>query len=123
MPEGGEHQEAPAPSQIIDYSDFAKVDLRVGRVISAEPVPNSRKLLKLLVDLGSEQRQILAGLQKWYRPEDLVGRYVIVVYNLRPKPMAGLVSQGMILATPCGDSEKPVVLTVLEPVAPGSKVC
>ncbi|MCI4459351.1 MAG: methionine--tRNA ligase subunit beta [Acidilobus sp.] len=108
---------------LVDYSEFARLDLRVGKVLSAEPVPNSRKLIKLTVDLGSEKRQILAGLQKWYRPEDLVGRYVIVVANLKPKQMAGLVSQGMLLAAPCGDSEKPVILTVAEPVQPGSKVC
>lgn len=112
-----------AGSNIIDYSEFAKVDLRVGKVLSAEPVANSRKLIRLTVDLGSEQRQILAGLLKWYKPEDLVGKYVIVVANLKPKQMAGLTSQGMLLAAPCGDSEKPVILTVAEPVQPGSKVC
>jgi EMAP domain len=67
---------------LVDYSEFARLDLRVGKVLSAEPVPNSRKLIKLTVDLGSEKRQILAGLQRWYRPEDLVGRYVIVVATL-----------------------------------------
>ena len=107
----------------IPYQEFAKIDLRVGKVVSAERVPNSRKLIKLVVDIGGEQRQILAGLQKWYKPEDLVGKYVIVVANLEPKSMAGLVSQGMILAAPCGDEEKPVILTVAEPVKPGAKVC
>ncbi len=109
--------------QLVDYSEFARLDLRVGKVVSVEPVPNSRKLLRLEVDLGTEKRQILAGLQKWYKPEDLLGKYVVVVANLKPKQMAGLVSQGMLLAAPCGDSEKPVILTVLEPVQPGSKVC
>lgn len=114
----------PSTSEgLVDYSEFAKLDLRVGKVISAEPVPNSRKLIKLIVDIGTEQRQILAGLLKWYRPEDLVGKYVVVVANLKPKQMAGLVSQGMLLAAPCGDSEKPVILTVAEQVPPGSKVC
>ncbi|MGC9210176.1 MAG: methionine--tRNA ligase subunit beta [Acidilobus sp.] len=116
-------EQASGQGGVVDYSDFAKLDIRVGRVISAEPVPNSRKLIKLIVDLGSEQRQILAGLQKWYKPEDLVGRLIVVVANLKPKQMAGLVSQGMLLAAPCGDSEKPVILTVAEPVPPGSKVC
>ncbi|MCE4608349.1 MAG: methionine--tRNA ligase subunit beta [Caldisphaeraceae archaeon] len=107
----------------IDFSDFSKVDLRVGRVIKAEEVPNSRKLLKLLVDLGSEQRQILAGIKKWYRAEELVGKLVIVVFNLKPKLMGGMESQGMILATPCGNDQKPVLLTTEVPVEPGSKVC
>lgn len=107
----------------VDYNEFSRIDLRVGKVLSVEPVPNSRKLLKLIVDLGTEQRQILAGLQKWYKPEDLLGKNVIVVANLKPKIMGGLESQGMILAAPCGDDQKPVVLTSLEPVNPGSKVC
>ncbi len=107
----------------IEYGDFAKIDLRVGKVLEAEPVPNSRKLVKLIVDIGGEKRQILAGLAKWYKPEDFVGKYVIVVANLKPKRMAGLVSQGMVLAAPCGDGEKPVLLTVEEPVEPGAKVC
>ncbi|MFP3143637.1 MAG: methionine--tRNA ligase subunit beta [Caldisphaera sp.] len=109
--------------EVVDYSEFSKIDLRVGKILSVELVPNSRKLLKLTVDLGTEQRQILAGLQKWYKPEDLVGRLVIVVANLKPKVMGGLESQGMILATPCGEDQKPVILTPLEPVNPGSKVC
>ncbi|MCE4609184.1 MAG: methionine--tRNA ligase subunit beta [Desulfurococcales archaeon] len=107
----------------IDYKDFAKVDLRVGKVIEAEPVPNSKKLIRLVVDLGDEKRQILAGLAKWYKPEDFLGKYVIVVANLKPKKMAGLMSEGMILAAPCSDESKPALLTVAEPVEPGSKVC
>jgi len=107
----------------IRYEDFAKVDLRVGKIIEAERLPNSRKLIKLIVDLGDEKRQILAGLAKWYKPEDFIGKYVIVVANLKPKKMAGTVSEGMILAAPCSDEEKPALLTVSEPVKPGSKVC
>lgn len=108
---------------MVEYGDFAKLDLRVGKVLEAEPVPNSRKLVKLIVDIGGEKRQVLAGLAKWYKPEDFVGKLVIVVANLKPKRMAGLVSQGMVLAAPCGDGEKPVLLTVEEPVEPGAKVC
>ncbi len=109
--------------ETIDYQDFAKVDLRVGKVIEAEPVPNSRKLIRLIVDLGTEKRQVLAGLAKWYKPEDFLGKYVIVVTNLKPKKMAGLLSEGMILAAPCSDETKPALLTVTEEVEPGSKVC
>ncbi len=110
-------------SDMVEYGDFAKLDLRVGRVLEAEPVPNSRKLVKLIVDIGGEKRQVQAGLAKWYEPEDFVGKLVIVVANLKPKRMAGLVSQGMVLAAPCGDGEKPVLLTVEEPVEPGARVC
>ncbi len=115
-------QEKP---EVIEFEDFVKVDLRVGRVKKVERVPNSRKLLKVIVDLGPlGERQVLAGLAKWYKPEDLEGKYVIVVANLKPKRMAGLVSQGMILAAPCSEEEgKPVVLTVAEPVKEGSQVC
>ncbi|MCE4627655.1 MAG: methionine--tRNA ligase subunit beta [Desulfurococcales archaeon] len=112
-----------ASEEKISIEDFLKVDLRVGKVVSAEPVPNSRKLIKVVVDLGGEKRTILAGLAKWYKPEDFIGKYVIVVANLKPKKMAGLVSEGMILAAPCSDETKPALLTVTEPVEPGSKVC
>ena len=109
---------------LIDIDDFAKIDLRVGRVVKAERVPHSKKLLKLIVDIGGETRQVLAGLAKWYNPEDLEGKTVIVVANLKPKRMAGLVSQGMILAAPCDEREgKPVILTVEEEVKPGARVC
>jgi len=109
--------------ETIDYTDFSKIDLRVGKVVEAEPVPNSRKLIRLIVDLGDEKRQILAGLAKWYKPEDFMGKYVIVVANLKPKRMAGLVSQGMLLAAGCTDDTKPVLLTVSEEVKPGEKIC
>ncbi len=110
-------------TETVKFEDFAKLDLRVGRVISAERVPNSRKLLKLIVDIGGEERQILAGIAKWYKPEELVGKLVIVIANLEPKRMAGLVSQGMVLAAPCGNDEKPVLLTVEEETRVGARVC
>jgi tRNA-binding protein len=110
-------------SETIEYADFSRIDLRVGKVVEAEPVPNSRKLIRLIVDLGNEKRQILAGLAKWYKPEDFKGKYVIVVANLKPKRMAGLVSQGMVLAAGCTEDTKPVLLTVEEEVKPGEKIC
>lgn len=107
--------------EVIDIDTFKKVDLRVGFVKQAEQIPGSKKLIRLVVDLGSEERQIIAGLAEWYKPEDLVNRYVVVVSNLRPKKLMGYESRGMILAT-CNKG-KPVILTVAEPVEPGSKVC
>ncbi|MCE4598674.1 MAG: methionine--tRNA ligase subunit beta [Desulfurococcales archaeon] len=108
---------------VIEYEDFAKLDLRIGRVVRAERVPNSRKLLKLIVDIGGEERQVVAGLAKWYKPEDLIGKLVVVLVNLKPKRLAGIVSQGMVLAAPCGNGEKPVILTVDEEVRLGADVC
>lgn len=110
-------------SEQIDISEFNKVDLRVGYVKHAERVPYSKNLIKLIVDLGTEERQIIAGLARWYKPEDLAGRYVIVVANLKPKKFMGLESQGMILATCSEKGEKPILLTTAEPARPGSKIC
>ena len=106
---------------VIDISEFQKIDLRVGLVKEAERIPGSKKLLKLIVDLGTEIRQIIAGLAEWYEPQDLLGKYVIVVANLKPKKFMGYESQGMILAT-C-DSGKPMLLTVIGETKPGSRIC
>lgn len=107
---------------VVDIEDFKKLDIRVGKVVRAEPVPNSRKLLRLIVDVGGEERQILAGIAKDYKPEELIGKLVVVLVNLKPKQMAGLVSQGMILAAGC-ESDRAVLLAPIGEVSPGSKVC
>ena len=83
---------------IITIDDFAKVQLRVGRVFEAEPLEGSDKLLKLQVHIGEEKRQIVAGIRANYTPEDLIGRQVVVVYNLKPAKLRGTESQGMLLA-------------------------
>ncbi|MCC6047590.1 MAG: methionine--tRNA ligase subunit beta [Desulfurococcaceae archaeon] len=106
----------------VSFEEFSRIDLRVGRVKKAERIPGSRKLLRLIVDLGTEERQVVAGIAEWYAPEELEGRYVVVVANLKPKKLMGYVSQGMILAT-CGENRKPALITVSEPVEPGEKVC
>ena len=100
--------------------EFQKMDLRVGKVLSAERVEGSEKLLKLSVDIG-EPRQILSGIAKSYAPEDLVGRMVVIIANLDPRMMMGMESQGMILAAH-GENGEPVVLTVEKEVLPGSKI-
>jgi methionyl-tRNA synthetase len=79
------------------FDDFMKMDLRVGRVVEAEAVPKSKKLIRTVVDLGFETRQILAGVAQHYTPEELMGKQVVVVANLAPRKMMGLESQGMIL--------------------------
>lgn len=113
---------APAPAEeLIDIDYFAKVKLRVARIESAEPVPKSSKLLKLQVDLGTEgKRQILAGIGKQFAPENLIGKQIVIVANLKPAKLMGLESQGMLLAA--GDD---VPLALLHPgseVALGSRV-
>ena len=94
---------APEPKEEIGIDDFAKVELRVAQVLSAEPVKGADKLLKLQLDLGYEQRQVVSGIAKFYTPDDLVGRKVICVTNLKPAKLRGELSQGMILAASHGD--------------------
>ena len=103
---------------LVAFEEFQKLDIRTGKVLSAEPVPKSNKLLKLQVDIGGETRQIVAGMQQFYKPEELVGRDVVVVTNLAPAKIFGVESNGMILAA--GDSAS--LLTPLKPVEPGSKI-
>lgn len=106
---------------MITIDDFAKVEFKVGKVMNAEPVEGSEKLLKLTVDLGEDQpRQILSGIAKWYQPDDLINNSFIFIANLEPRMMMGLESQGMILAAE-GD-DLPVPLVPLSEVAPGSKI-
>jgi methionyl-tRNA synthetase len=115
----------PAPSDEpparIAFPDFAKVDLRIGTVLVAEPVTGSDKLLRLQVDLGEAQpRQIVAGIGKAYAPADLVGRQIVVVANLEPRKVFGQLSNGMVLAA--SDDAGPAVLSPARPIPPGTKV-
>jgi methionyl-tRNA synthetase len=113
--------ERPANDKIT-IEDFSKVELRVAQVISAEPVPGADKLLKLIVDLGDEKRQILAGIAKAYPSESLVGRKIVIVANLQPRKMRGLESNGMLLAASVGDDGRPVLAGFLEDVPNGAKL-
>jgi methionyl-tRNA synthetase len=87
---------------LIDYADFEKVDLRVAKVIGAEAIPKSSKLLKLMIDMG-EKRTLVAGIAKDYKPEDLIGKKIVVVVNLKPTKMMGIESQAMLLAADTED--------------------
>ena len=93
-------------SNVISFEDFNKIQLRVVKVIAAEIVPNTDKLLKLTVDLGDEQRQVVSGIAQHYKPEELVGKSVVMVINLKPAKLRGIVSQGMILAAGSGKDLK-----------------
>ncbi len=105
----------------IPFEDFKKLDIRIGKVISAERIEGADKLLKLIFDLGDEERQVLAGIAEFVDdPSTLIGKEMPVLVNLEPRRMKGLESNGMILAASTG--EKPVLLMPEEDVPPGSIV-
>ena len=105
---------------MISIDDFRKVELKVATVKSAEAHPNADKLIVLQVDLGSEQRQICAGIRNHYTPEELVGKQVVVVANLETAKLRGLESQGMLLAA--SDDGRVIILTPENPVLAGALV-
>ena len=104
----------------ITIEDFLKVDLKIGKIIQADEVEESRKLLKLDVDIGNETRTVFAGIKKSYKPEDLVGKLVVIVANLKPREMKFGVSDGMVLATQ--DDNEIIILQPEKEVPPGSKI-
>ena len=103
--------EKPEGVAMIGFDDFMKVELRTAKVIACEPIPKAKKLLKLQVDLGYEQRQVVSGIAKWYKPEDLIGKKIILVANLAPATLCGVESNGMILAS----GEEDVRVVFLDP--------
>jgi methionyl-tRNA synthetase len=113
---------SPAASDgFISYDDFMKTELRVAKVLEAEAVPKSKKLIKLKVDVGTDQRTILAGIAEAYKPEELVGRTIVIVANLKPRPMMGMESQGMVLAA--STETGPPSLVAVDPSLPaGARV-
>jgi methionyl-tRNA synthetase len=109
--------------QFIEIGDFAKIDLRVGEILTAERIPKSDKLLRFSIDLGEkEPRQILAGIAEYYEPEKLIGRKVVIVANLKPRKLRGFESQGMVLAASVGEEGKPVLATFIEDVPNGARL-
>ena len=98
-----------------------KVDLRVAKVLTAERVPKSKKLMKLLVDTGVDQRTIVAGIAEAYEPDALVGRTLAIVFNLKPAKLMGIESNGMVLAGSV-EGGKPVLVSFEEPLPPGARV-
>jgi methionyl-tRNA synthetase len=107
--------------ELISYDDFMKIQLKVAEVIEAENVPKSEKLLKLKVKLDTEERQVVAGIAKSYRPEELIGKKVVIVANLQPAKLMGLESKGMILAVECNDGSLQAI-NVSESVNNGTRV-
>ncbi len=110
-------------TSFIEINDFAKVDLRVGQVLSAERVPKADKLLVMKIDIGEDEpRQVLAGIAQYYEPEKLLGRKVVVVANLKPRKLRGLESQGMVVAASFGEEGRPVIATFTEDVPNGARL-
>ncbi len=103
---------------MINQDDFKKIDLRVGRVVEVKEIEKSDKLLVLKVDIGEETRQVLAGIGRDYKPNEIIGRDVVVIINLEPKEMFGLKSEGMLLAAK--SEGKPIILTTEREALPGS---
>jgi methionyl-tRNA synthetase len=118
-----EAEAVPGVATHIEITDFAKIDLRVAEVKTAERIPKADKLLLLSVDVGEEKpRTILAGIAQYYEPETLVGRKIVVVANLKPRKLRGYESQGMLLAASVGDEGKPVIATFAEDVPNGARL-
>ena len=113
---------APAASDKIAIEDFAKVEMRVGQIKTAERIVGADKLLKLTVDIGGEVRQICAGIAQFYEPEALVGRKVVVVVNLAPRKLRGVESNGMIVAASVGPEGRPVLAAFTEDVEVGARL-
>jgi methionyl-tRNA synthetase len=113
---------APGISDKIGIEDFVKVEMRVGQIQTAERIAGADKLLKLTVDIGSEVRQICAGIAQYYEPEKLIGRKVAVVTNLAPRKLRGVESNGMIVAASVGPEGRPVLAGFLEDVEVGARL-
>ena len=124
-PKKSEKAETPAeaeeeyPAKEISIEDFMKIDLRLGLVKNCETIEKADKLLKLTVQLGDEERTICSGIRKWYAPEDLIGKTVVVVANLKPRKMRGIVSHGMILCASDPADEKLSIVTTLSDMQSG----
>jgi|TARA_B100000953_G_scaffold280827_1_gene257880 methionyl-tRNA synthetase len=104
----------------ITIEDFLKVDLRIGKIVLVEDVEDSRKLLKLNVNIGDEVRTVFAGIKKSYSPDDLLGKLVVIIVNLKPREMKFGVSDGMVLATQ--DNDQIIILQPEKEVPSGSKI-
>ncbi|HNZ36121.1 MAG TPA: methionine--tRNA ligase, partial [Candidatus Marinimicrobia bacterium] len=111
----------PQPAEpLITIDDFAKIKLTTAKVLTAEKVPDATKLLKLTIDIGTEKRQIIAGIAEYYSPEQIIGKTIVVVTNLQPATIRGIKSEGMLLAAK--KDGKLTLLSSLEPIEPGAKI-
>ncbi len=106
---------------MVSYDDFKKLDIRIGKIVSAEEPEGSEKILKLIVDVGGEERQVLAGIKNSYKTEELIGREVVLIVNLEKKKIMGMESEAMVLAAKDREG-KPVLLIPEQEVLPGSQI-
>ena len=104
----------------ITYDDFTKLDLRIAKIVSTEKIPGKSRIIKGIIDLGDEKREVIIGGAEYYQPEELVGKTVVVIANLEPRKIAGFGSNAMLLAADVND--KPFWLTVQEDVPLGTKI-
>jgi len=104
----------------ITYDDFAKLDLRIAKIVNTEKIPGKSRIIKGIIDLGEEKREVIIGGAEYYQPEELVGKTVVVIANLEPRKIAGFESNAMLLAADLND--KPFWLTVSEEVPLGTKI-
>jgi len=111
----------PSPAKI-SIDDFAKVEMVVGQIISAEPIPKAQRLLKLQVDIGTEIRQVCAGIAEFYKPEEVTGMKIVLVANLEPRKLRGVESNGMVVAASIGPEGRPVLATFKEDVPNGTRL-
>ena len=110
------------PEEKISFSDWEKIDLRTATIKEAKQHPNADKLFILQVDLGDETRQLVAGLKRHYTPEELIGKRIVILANLEPKPLRGEMSNGMILAAVTENQEQVVLLTTDKEVPNNTKI-
>lgn len=104
----------------ITYDDFAKLDIRIAKIISVEKIPGKTKIVKGTIDIGSEKRDLIIGGAEFYQPEDLIGKTVVAIVNLETKKIAGIESNAMLLAADAND--KPFWLTVTDDIPLGTKI-
>ena len=104
----------------ITYDDFAKLDIRIAKILGTEKIPGKSKIIKGIIDLGEEKREVIIGGAEYYQPEDLIGKTVVVIANLEPRKIAGFESNAMLLAADVND--RPFWLTVSEDVPLGTKI-
>ena len=107
--------------QYITFEEFSKVQMKIGKVIKSESMPGMKKVFKATIDLGNEQRELAVGGALHYKPEEFVGRSVVVCTNLEPKKIGNIVSKGMLLAAD-GPDGRPVFLTITEDIPPGASI-
>jgi len=111
----------PGEEQLITFEEFSKVHLKIGKVVHAETMQGMKKVFKVTIDIGTEQRQLAVGGAPFYKPEEFVGRTVVVCTNLEPKKIGSIISRGMLLAAD-GPEGRPVFLTVTEDAPLGAPI-